>query len=445
MSKRYRWVALAFLGLALAAFQCNLSIGGGPQPTATTAAPTVAPSPTPLPPTPTPPPPTPTPELPTFREDFSDNRNGWFEFGPDDVGNAIFVQGGAYHIISVFEEDIDNFIWGGTEVQEFSDFDLTVEATQVSGTDNNEIAVVFGALGSSDFFEFAYSGDGYVALFQYVDGAFQAIREFDPSDAIVLGNATNEVRLVVENGTLTAYINGQQVMVNDVPGYSGGWIGFGCGPFEPPEAHCTFDNLEIVDLGGTVAQPTPDPEVTFEEDFSDNSNAWYEYGPDEAGTEVFVGNGVYNIYLVRQPNVEFWFGATNAWDLVNFALEAQVTFVSGTENNELAVVFGGVDNENYFEFGYSSPGEFMLGQTVNGEFQFLQEWTPTDVINLGEATNQVGLWMQDGVLTAFINDEQVLEVEVVDYTGGWIGFGCGAFEDPDAYCTFDNLVIAELG
>lgn len=57
------------------------------------------------------------------------------------------------------------------------------------------------------------------------------------------------MHLLVEDGTITAFINGERVLINDLPGYSGGFIGFGCGPFEAPEADCAFDNLDVSGLG----------------------------------------------------------------------------------------------------------------------------------------------------------------------------------------------------
>lgn len=247
-NRGFRFAALAILALALAAFQCpgvTIQLGSTPEPT---PIPTNTPAPIATPTSELAATPTPGLEV-ILEEDFSDNRNDWFQSGPDDIGNEIAVRDGAYHIRSIYEADLDNFLWGGTTVWSFTNFELTVEVTQVAGTDDNEIAVVFGASDADNLYEFAYSGDGYVMLGRYVDGVFEFIRQWDPSEAIFLGEATNEVHLVVEDGTLTAFLNGEQVMVTDVPDYAGGFIGFGCGPFEGPEAHCTFDNPEIGELG----------------------------------------------------------------------------------------------------------------------------------------------------------------------------------------------------
>lgn len=190
----------------------------------------------------------PAPEAPGLIDTFDDNRNGWFESEEDEAGNVIAIADGAYHIVSIYEEGMDNFLWGTSGVGPFANFDLDVDATHVEGTDNNEIAVVFGVQDVSNFYEFAISGDGYLFLGRYVEGAWEWIEEPAPSGAITQGNATNHIRLIVENGDLTAYVNDQLVLTSFVGEYQSGLIGFGCGPWEEPGAHCAFDNLDLTAL-----------------------------------------------------------------------------------------------------------------------------------------------------------------------------------------------------
>jgi len=189
----------------------------------------------------------PTPQAQRLIDAFDDNRNGWYE-GEDEAGNMIAVVDGVYHIVSIYEEGVDNFLFGTSGVGPFANFDLDVDAAQVEGTDNNEIAAVFGVQDASNLYEFAISGDGYVFLGRYVEGVWEWIEEPTPSEAINQGNATNHIRLIVENGTLTAYINGELVLTSFAGDYDSGYIGFGCGPWEEPSAHCAFDNLDLLAL-----------------------------------------------------------------------------------------------------------------------------------------------------------------------------------------------------
>lgn len=179
------FAAIHLLVLAFVLWQCQATrsqIGYTPPPISPPAAPTATVSP----PTPTPVPlPTSTPAPVSgffaLQDDFSANRNQWTEQGPDELGNAIFLGDGAYHLRSVFAEDGDNFQWCVNKVWFFTNFQLKVEATQMAGTDDNQIAVIFRAADRNSLYLFAYSGDGFFMLGQYSDGIFDYLHPWDTS------------------------------------------------------------------------------------------------------------------------------------------------------------------------------------------------------------------------------------------------------------------------
>ncbi|MBI2845655.1 MAG: hypothetical protein HYX86_03805 [Chloroflexi bacterium] len=188
-----------------------------------------------------------------LEDDFSDNRNEWFEYGPDDLGNEVAIRDGAYHLRNDPASQGDLWWFGWSEAQLLTDFDLYIQATQIGASGDNGMSVLFGMSDPGNFYEFAYSGDGFVMLGRYVEGEWEFIREWVTSAAIIRGNATNDVRLMIENGNLSASINGKQVMRRELPEYGGGFIGFGCFANNAPQAHCTFDNLEVREPADTAA------------------------------------------------------------------------------------------------------------------------------------------------------------------------------------------------
>ena len=182
------------------------------------------------------------PDIDAFVESFDDNQNSWFE---GSVGGArIFIQDGVYNIDKPYEEGFE-FVWGTTEAVRLKDFDLSVDITQRSGTDNNELAVLFGFEDNDSFHEFAISGDGFVGVYQMANGEWQEIEGWFESSHVRQGNATNRARVVLEGTTLTAYLNGQRVLDTEVSEYRGGFVGLGCGALEAPSVYCTFDNLYL--------------------------------------------------------------------------------------------------------------------------------------------------------------------------------------------------------
>ncbi|MBI3287283.1 MAG: PPC domain-containing protein, partial [Chloroflexi bacterium] len=183
----------------------------------------------------------------TLLENFEANANGWFEGTRG--GARVFLVEGALHIDKTHRESFDNFVSSLMRGQQFGDFDLSVQGTQVEGSDDNEIAVVFGASDEDNLWEFAYSGDGFVGLFRKLGKErWRALDNFTANDAVRQGAATNTVRLVVQAGSLRGYLNGQLVLETILEDYAGGFIGLGCGTFEAPKVHCAFDELKITPL-----------------------------------------------------------------------------------------------------------------------------------------------------------------------------------------------------
>lgn len=152
----------------------------------------------------------------------------------------------------------------------FSDFDLTVEATQLAGPDDNGYGVVFRHQDEQHYFHFLISGDGY----------YQVLRRNGPdlledvttisgwrrSEHINLGqDAPNRLRVVARGDRFTFFVNGHPLELclgenaiaetcqggelTDVlidPTFAHGHIGVAAQTFSQPGALIGFDNLVVV-------------------------------------------------------------------------------------------------------------------------------------------------------------------------------------------------------
>ena len=95
----------------------------------------------------------------------------------------------------------------------FSDFDMTVEATQLGGPDDNGYGVVFRHQDEEHFYQFLISGDGYYQITRS-NGSdpledIVTLNEWRPTDLINLGqDATNHIRIIGRGDTFRFFING---------------------------------------------------------------------------------------------------------------------------------------------------------------------------------------------------------------------------------------------
>jgi hypothetical protein len=177
---------------------------------------------------------------------------------------SIYIADGAYHITTA---EMSRFVVGVSEVLSLEDFSLEVDAAQVSGSDDNEYGLVCGYEDDDNYYELAISGDGYVGFFAKEQGRWDTIVPFSGGEAINQGNSVNHLRLEVDQGFFSFYVNGQLTLQEYDRRLGEGLIGFGCGCFAEPDLHCSFDNLTVWDAEG---------ELVWEDDFKDNSGEWFQ-------------------------------------------------------------------------------------------------------------------------------------------------------------------------
>jgi hypothetical protein len=178
--------------------------------------------------------------------------------------SGVYIGDGAYHIVTV---EPNHLVVGVSERLSLDSFSLEVDAVQVSGDDDNEYGLICAYQDDDNYYELGISGDGFVGFFAKEDGNWSSISDFASSDAVHQGNALNHLRLEVDEGSFSFYVNGRLVLQESDYRFGEGLIGFGCGSFLEPGLHCSFDDLRVWDAEGTLV---------WEEDFDDNSGAWYQ-------------------------------------------------------------------------------------------------------------------------------------------------------------------------
>ena len=128
----------------------------------------------------------------------------------------------------------------------FSDFRLTVEASQVSGPDDNEYGVLVRMEDNSHFYRFSISGDGYYLVSKYDGEEWEEFgSDWEFSEAIHLGAATNVLEVVCQKDTMTFSVNGVQLAQIEDGDYRSGDLGLYAGTFFEPDVEIHFDNLQV--------------------------------------------------------------------------------------------------------------------------------------------------------------------------------------------------------
>jgi len=135
--------------------------------------------------------------------------------------------------------------WAASQ-RTFSDVQLRVEATQVSGPHDNEYGVLIRMDDDRSFYAFSISGDGYARVARYEPTGWTVLGpDWAPSEAINLGEATNVLEVTARGGQLAFSVNGQSLVQVEDGTLTEGSVGLYAGAFGEGDVVVTFDNLTI--------------------------------------------------------------------------------------------------------------------------------------------------------------------------------------------------------
>jgi len=115
--------------------------------------------------------------------------------------------------------------------------------------------------------------------------------------------------------------------------------------------------------------------------------------------------------------------------------------ISGTDEGNYGLVFRVVDNDNFYHFGISEAGEFILLRKLRGQWKTLVDWTATTAIRPGEV-NQLAVRAEGAHLILFINGQQVAEADDSQLPKGKAGLTVEIYRAGDAAVfEFDNFEL----
>lgn len=176
--------------------------------------------------------------------------------------------------------------------------------------------------------------------------------------------------------------------------------------------------------------------LAYQDDFSNHGSGW-----DDAFDRYTVkqyGNNKYYIEVMTS-NLVAW-GLANR-DVADFRLEVEATQESGPNNNGYGVLFRFQDRENYYRFDVSGEGYFLLSKFFRGEWTTLIPWTPSPVLNVGQATNRLMVEALGARIRIFANGVELGWVTDGSLSHGNFGVFANTFSEPNLVVSFDNIKL----
>lgn len=180
-----------------------------------------------------------------FEDSFDSDASGWAtgEFEDDYSQDEITIGEGVYTLMATAKQPA--FVEKKLPNREFSDFELTVEATPRDAAGGDYYyGVAFRENSDGHVYSFEIGNDGLYAIFLY-DGEWKRLKDWSSTSAINTGE-TNTLKVIANGQTLTFFVNDEQLTTLEDSTLDKGQIGFVLDIFEEGQtAAVVFDNLMI--------------------------------------------------------------------------------------------------------------------------------------------------------------------------------------------------------
>jgi hypothetical protein len=192
------------------------------------------------------------------------------------------------------------------------------------------------------------------------------------------------------------------------------------------------------------AQQTPAPptqaNVLFQDDFSNPASGW-EVGDYDTGSAGYK-DGVYAV-ISSNTTSTMWGVANRSFD--NLVIEVDATQVSAgpTNDNDYGVICREQGDGNGYYLLVSGDGYYAILKGAGGEFEKLVDWTQSDAVRQGNATNHIKAVCNGSTLELSVNGQRLATASDSTFTQGDIALTTTTYEDVPSEVHFDNLAVSK--
>lgn len=178
--------------------------------------------------------------------------------------------------------------------------------------------------------------------------------------------------------------------------------------------------------------------VLFQDDFSDPGSGW-EVG-DYPGGSVGYRDGSY--VVTSTGGKMMWGLAYQSFRDVVIEVDATQAYAGPENDNAYGVMCRVQPNDDGYLLRVSGDGYYSIAIENNEEIEALVDWTRSDVIRQGDATNHLRAVCDGSDLVLFVNGELLGEASDSTFSEGDIALTASSYEEGESTeVHFDNLVV----
>ena len=195
-------------------------------------------------------------------------------------------------------------------------------------------------------------------------------------------------------------------------------------------------------LTATDVPTTSTPSFTFSairlsDTFDQPDHSLFRAGTNANASYQFA-NGAYTVSITN-ANYIAWSPMRGVF--TDGAIEADVNLQRGPFETAAGIVFRYQDGQNFYFFGISGDGYYMLAMLQNGKWTPMLDWTISPRIRGEGQLNRLRVEIAGDRFRVFANGTLLDESRDTTFSQGGIALAVNTFDKGDATVMFDNFVL----
>ena len=180
-------------------------------------------------------------------------------------------------------------------------------------------------------------------------------------------------------------------------------------------------------------------ELLLQDDFSDPASGW-EVGEYEGGTVGYLNN-IYQVESLGDGSV-MWGVAGEVLDDVVIEVQATQFSAPDNDNNDYGVACRIQDDGAGYYLLISGDGFYAIMKAVDDERDPLVDWTESDAINRGNASNDIRGTCDGSSLTLEVNGQQLASTTDSEFLSGDVALTATSYESASTQIYFDDVRVS---
>jgi len=359
-----------------------------------------------------------------FIEDFLTNSNNWPIADDEEVATDIVAGSYSFEYKS---DDAAYYVWYPIPIDTNRDFEIKSKMYHSTGRDDRGYGLVWGMKDVSNYYTFNITNNGYYRISELKNGEWYDLIPWTESDCINTYSLSNVLTIKKLGDTYYFYINNLRVDEMNFRSFFGDQIGY-----------VIFMSQKIM-IDYLHVRYIEEMQTLMNEQFTDNSLGWAE--ANDASVYAGISGGYYNFEHKNEEDSYYVWNSVALNDEEDFQISSTLTHVSGIDNYGYGLVWGMKDLENCYTFDISDNGYYRFGKFDNDEWSNLIDWTSSDLLRSGNATNTLTIDRIGTYYHFYINGEWQDSFEFEPFFGNRIGFVIWR----NQFIKIDELVVKQEG